>query len=125
MKTIHPSKRLKASTPANMSALSSDTVQESDTESEPEDLKDKSNQPDDAHSSERKHQKTVIATNLVTGTNISTSKAAKICKKLSEEGVNIPTPSQPAVYKALFRKAAVSLPPDKSCASMLNMADSH
>ena len=42
---------------------------------------------------------------LVIGTKISTSKAAKICQKLSEEGVNIATLSQPAVYKALFRRA--------------------
>jgi len=102
LKTIHPSK---SSTPASMSAHSFDAVQGSDTESEPEDLRDKSYQPDDAHSSTGKHHKTVIAMNLVTGTKISTSKAAKICQKLSEEGVNIPPPSQPAVYKALFRGA--------------------
>ena len=104
--TIHPSKRLKASTPASMSAPSFDAVQETDTESHPEDLKDKSNQPHGAHSSTRKHHKTVIAMNLVTGTKISTSKAAKIRQQLSDEGVNIATPSQPAVYKALFRRAA-------------------
>ena len=105
IKTVHPSKRLKARTPPGISAPSFDTVQETDTESEPEDLRDKNYQPDDAHSSKRKQHKAVIAMKLVTGTKISTSKASKICQKLSEEGVNIPTPSQPAVYKALFRRA--------------------
>ena len=61
IKTIHPSKRLKASTPASMSAPSFDAVHETDTESEPEDLKDKGYQPHGAHSSTRKHHKTVIA----------------------------------------------------------------
>ena len=88
-----------------MSAPSFDAAQETDTESEPEDLKDKSYQPHGAHSSTRKHHKTVIAMNLVTGTKISTSKAAKICQKLSEQGVNIATPSQLAVHKTLFTRA--------------------
>jgi len=83
IKTIHPSKRLKAHTPASMSAPSFDAVQETDTESEPEDFKDKSYQPHGDHPSTRKHHKTVIAMNLVTGTKISSSKAAKVCQKLS------------------------------------------
>lgn len=60
IKTIHPSKRLKASTPASMSAPSFDAVQETDTESEP---------------GQNQIQ------NLVTGTKISTSKAARSCQR--------------------------------------------
>ena len=105
IQTIHPSKRMKASTSASTSAPSYVAPQGTDTESEPEDSRDESYQPEDAHFSLRQHHRTAIATNLVTGTNVSTSKAAKICRKLSEEGVEIPTPSQPGVYKALFRKA--------------------
>ncbi|CAI9719418.1 Hypothetical predicted protein [Octopus vulgaris] len=57
------------------------------------------------YSSTRKHNTSAIATRLVTGTNVSTNKAAKICNQLSEEVIDIPAPSQQGIYKALFKKA--------------------
>ena len=41
----------------------------------------------------------------MTSTRVSTSKAAKICKQLSRDGIDIPTPSQAAIYKATFKEA--------------------
>jgi hypothetical protein len=42
----------------------------------------------------------------VTSTRVSTRKAAKICKQLALDGVNIPTPSQAGVYKSVFKEAS-------------------
>ena len=42
---------------------------------------------------------------MVTATKISTNKASKVCKQLSEEGIDIPKPSQSAIYKAIFKEA--------------------
>ena len=44
--------------------------------------------------------------NLVTSTRVSARKAAKICKKLKLDGVNIPTPNQAGVYKSVFKEAS-------------------
>lgn len=45
------------------------------------------------------------AVNLVMNANVSTRKAAKICKELSESGVEILSPSQPGIYKAYTKNA--------------------
>ncbi|CAI9717457.1 Hypothetical predicted protein [Octopus vulgaris] len=41
---------------------------------------------DDTYFSTRRHNKSAIGMRFVTGTNVSTNKAVKICKQLSEEG---------------------------------------
>ena len=51
-----------------------------------------------------KKQKTASAIRLVTAAKLSTKKAHKVCKTLSESGVSIPTPSQSGVYRAVMRK---------------------
>ena len=53
----------------------------------------------------RKYNRSEIATKLVTATKISTNKASKVRKQLSEEGIDIPKPSQSAIYKATFKEA--------------------
>ncbi|ELU17966.1 hypothetical protein CAPTEDRAFT_216517 [Capitella teleta] len=62
-------------------------------------------QPEYRKEKSREHHKTEFAMSLVTGADVSSRKAAKICRKLSEEGLPIPIPSQPAVQKALIRRA--------------------
>ena len=44
--------------------------------------------------------------NLVTSTRILTRQAAKICKQLALDGVNIPTPNQAGVYKSVFKEVS-------------------
>jgi hypothetical protein len=56
--------------------------------------------------STRKYNKIQLATNLVTSTRVSTSQSAKICKQLSQDGIDITTPCQSAIYKSTFRRAA-------------------
>ena len=51
-----------------------------------------------------KKQKTASAIRLVTTAKLSTKKAHKVCKTLSESGVSIPTPSQSGFYRAVMRK---------------------
>ena len=47
-----------------------------------------------------KKHKSKVATNLVISTKLSTNKASKICKRLRFDGIDIPTPSQAAIYKS-------------------------
>ncbi|MEJ2259198.1 MAG: hypothetical protein P8X78_01585 [Nitrosopumilaceae archaeon] len=101
--TIHPSKRRKtdqASASTSYHIPSSDNGTDSVC-SEYSDEDDRS-----PPRTTRKYSKSKIATKLVTSTGVSTSKAAKICKQLSDDGVDIQTPSQAAIYKSTFREAA-------------------
>ena len=41
---------------------------------------------------------------MVTSTRVSSNKAAKICKQLSHDSIDIPTPSQSAIYKSIFKE---------------------
>lgn len=112
--TIHPSKRrklpaesLSVSTSASYDLVASGSGTESE-ESE-KDITYEDSESDEDESSRlatRKHNKSKLAVNLVTSTRVSTSKAAKICKQLARDGIDIPTPSQPAIYKSTFREAA-------------------
>lgn len=110
--TIHPSKRRKLSAKsstvksASCDLLSSDSDKESD-KSELEDSEYENGDEDEEStcSSKRKQSKSKVAVNLVSSTKVSTSKAAKICKQLALEGVNIPTPSQAGIYKSVFKEA--------------------
>ena len=51
-----------------------------------------------------KKQKTAFAIRLVTTAKLSTRKAHKVCKVLSESGVSISTPIQSGVYRAVIKK---------------------
>lgn len=51
------------------------------------------------------HSSVSAAATLVTNANVSSRKAAKICKQLAESGVKISTPSQQAIYKAVIKSA--------------------
>ncbi|ELT91427.1 hypothetical protein CAPTEDRAFT_195363 [Capitella teleta] len=103
--TIHPSKRRKpaeASSSAQdcpkwdtVSCDSSDTSEESDWEKEPS-----------ASPGKREHNPTGVARRLVTGAKLSTHGAARVCRQLSGEGKALPAPSQPAIHKAIYKRAA-------------------
>jgi hypothetical protein len=104
-KTIHPSKRSKlpaAELPLASTISTSDEQESSSAESEHSEYDAEEGSPP---RSTRKRNKSQLATNLVTSTRVSTSQSAKICKQLSQDGVDIPTPCQSAVYKATFREA--------------------
>jgi hypothetical protein len=110
--TIHPSKRLKLPTESEPStshapASTSDTESEEDsgTSDESEDYSEYEDESGPRPPT-RKHNKTKVATNLVIATKVSTRGASKICKQLSLDGIDIPTPSQPGIYNATFREAA-------------------
>ena len=51
-----------------------------------------------------KKQKTASAIRLVTTAKLSTRKAHKVCKTLSESGVSIPTLSQSGINRAVIKK---------------------
>ena len=59
-----------------------------------------------ASTSKRKHNPTRIARCLVTNSKLSSHGAAKVCSQLSGEGIEIPTPCQSAIYKAIYTRAA-------------------
>src|SRR5206468_1821949 len=59
-----------------------------------------------ASTSIRKHNPTGMARRLVTSSKLSSHGAAKVCRQLSGEGIEIPTPSQSAIHKAIYTRAA-------------------
>lgn len=101
--TIHPSKRIKKNT-ISVSKVA-ENYSDSDID-EPRDWDENEYEASEEETVTQKYQKSDIATKLVTATNVSTNKASKICNQLSRDGIKIPTPSQPAIYKATFREAA-------------------
>jgi hypothetical protein len=103
--TIHPSKRRKLLSAEAALPSASYTLASTDSDSGPSDS-EYEEEDESTHPPTRKHNKSKVATNLVTSTRVSTSKAAKICKQLSRDGVDIPTPSQAAIYKSTFKQAA-------------------
>ena len=60
----------------------------------------------DAYPLKRSHNTSKYAVNLVSKAGVSTSKAAQICTQLSSDAIQVPTPSQPAIYKSTMKQAA-------------------
>ena len=114
-KTIHPSKKRKVqidlpstSTSTTVSSCfyecsssSSSSSSSSATESENSNYEEEN----ETIFKTKKYSKTKVATNLVTSTGVSINKAAKICKQLSLDGVDVPSPSQAAIYKATLKRS--------------------
>ena len=109
--TIHPSKRRRTATGSsddntlqvthNESELTDTTSDGGDTSQE--EWQDQEESKSTKH--KRAYNKTGVGRRLVTGSNLSSRKAAKVCQQLSGEGVAIATPSQSAIHKALYRRA--------------------
>ena len=69
------------------------------------DVVDSVNWEDHSPNKSRGYNKIDKASNLVSSLNVSTKKAASICRNLYENGVDIGTLSQYGIYKSVFRKA--------------------
>lgn len=109
--TIHPSKRrktLEVDVSNSATASSSVALDSSETGTDSCDTSEDSSMEDEAapSTSTRKYNPTGVARRLVSSSKLSTHKAAKVCRQLSGEGIEIPTPSQPGIHKALYRRAA-------------------
>ena len=108
-KAIHP-RKMKSFKRKVTEASVAEEIFDDDTEeiSESEESVHKEQLPssdeDFGKPSTSKKQKTASAIRLVTTAKLSTKKAHKVCKTLSESGVSIPTPSQSGVYRAVMRK---------------------
>ncbi len=61
--------------------------------------------PEEAMSETTKRSSTASATRLVTEEGLSTRKAANICSKLADEGMELPTPSQSGIWRRLQKEA--------------------
>ncbi|CAI9727829.1 Hypothetical predicted protein [Octopus vulgaris] len=88
--TIHPSKERRCSDAEASHSLSNPTALNTNEEEIEE-----YNYGEDDRVDQNDNDSDAISTRLV----------AKICKQLSEEGIDIPAPSQQDIYKALFKKA--------------------
>lgn len=53
----------------------------------------------------RKYQSTVSAVSLVKNVKLSTHQSKKVCKDLSEQGINVSAPTQAGIYKGVMREA--------------------
>ena len=110
VQTIHPSKRrktLEASAPNLATASSSVDLVSSESSSDSSDTSEESSWEDEAapSASKRKHDSTGVAKRLVISSKLSTHKTSKLCHQLSGEGIDIPTPSQQGIHKALLEEA--------------------
>ena len=107
-KAIHP-RKMKSFKRKVAEALVKEEIFDDDTkeisESEESVLEEQlpSSDEDFGKPSTSEKQKTASAIRLVTTLKLSTRKAHKVCKMLSESGVSIPTPSQSGVYRAVMR----------------------
>ena len=98
--TIHPSKRKRAmeATVSTLTSLALPDCSESSTDSS-ENSTDSPWEDDNAASmSKRKHNPTGTARLLVTCSKLSSHGAAVVCRQLSGDGIEIPTPCQTAIY---------------------------
>lgn len=106
--TIHPSKRKRAME-ATVSTLTSSAIPDC-SESSTDSFDNSTDSPweDDnaASTSKRKHNPTGIARRLVTSSKLSSHGAATVCHQLSAEGIEIPTPCQSGIHKAVYKEAA-------------------
>ena len=100
--SIHPSKRVVNKEGKSFSEESSDiTMCSNDFESSGSEAEIN----DEQFKEKRKtYQKGKFAANLVSSAGVSTSKAAKICQKLSEDGLDVPSPNQSTVYRSTMKK---------------------
>ena len=53
----------------------------------------------------RKCFSTANAVSLVKNTNLSTKKASNVCQQLSNDGIDLPTPSQSGIYRACLKES--------------------
>lgn len=107
-KTIHPSKRKKGMEATVSTLSSSETPDCSERSTDSSDNSKDTPWEDEniASTSTRKHNRTGIARRLVTSSKLSSHGASKVCRQLSGEGIEIPTPSQSGIHKAIYKKAA-------------------
>jgi hypothetical protein len=107
-KTIHPSKRKKAieATVSRLTSSAPPDCSESSTDSSDNSKDSHWHDENAASTSTRKHNPTGIARRLVTSSKLSSHGAAKVCRQLSGEGIEIPTPCQSAILKAMYTRAA-------------------
>ncbi len=102
---MHPSKIVKL-IPSSSSELPSTTENvesesnASDTETNKVNDCDYTYEPPTKVRRTRPYHNTRAAVQLVKEINLSSSKSAKVCRQLSDHGIEIPTPTQPGIYMA-------------------------
>ena len=108
-KAIHPRKmksfkRKVTEASVTEEIFDDDTKETSESEESVHEEQLPSSDEDFGMPSTSKKQKTASAIRFATTAKLSTRKAHKVCKTLSESGVSILTPSQSGVYRAVMRK---------------------
>jgi hypothetical protein len=89
-------------TSTTVTATATTSTSESETETEYEESEDSKEQ---STSTSKNYSKTKTATKLVTSSKLSTSKAATICRQLSQDGIDIQTPSQSGIFRSTIKEA--------------------
>ena len=98
-KTTHPSKSKKTVITAAATAAMSTSKSETETEyQESEDSEEQS------ISTCKKYNKTKTVTKLVTSSKLSTRKAPTICRQLSQDGINVQTPSHSGIFRSTIKE---------------------
>jgi hypothetical protein len=107
-RTIHPSKRQKIiRIPTETLQLSNDSETSDDTSDENGSSIDRDKDEENKQLlKQRKYSTTSTAVVMVRSGNLTIKKSCKIGQCVKTSGINIPTPSQSGIYKAVFRQAA-------------------
>ena len=106
-KSIHPSKRRKMSLePASTTATTTTTTTStSKSEIDSDEYQESEHSKEQSTSTSKKYSKTKSANKLVTSSKLSTSQAAAVCRQLSQDGIDVETPSQSGIYRSIIKEA--------------------
>ena len=106
--TIQPSKRKRAmeATVSTLTSLALPDCSESSTDSSKNSTDSPWEDDNAASMNKRKHNPTGISRHLVTCLKLSSHGAAVVCCQLSGEGIDIPTPCQSVIRKAIYTRTA-------------------
>ncbi|CAI9727369.1 Hypothetical predicted protein [Octopus vulgaris] len=77
-------------------------MSEAETESE---YQESEKSDEESTQTRRKYSKTGTPTKLVISSKLSTQKAATVCRQLSQDGINVETPSQSGIYRLTIKEA--------------------
>ena len=107
--TIHPSKRSRMHTEVTYgSCNTTDNPETSSNESTAENNDSSSSEytPED-QTSKRKYHSVKSASDLVSKFTLSTRQASRVCQSLADGGVDLPTPSQTAIWRRVIENGKI------------------
>lgn len=99
MSTIHPSKRIRSSSKPSRHQVEVNEHSSTSTSTEEENSSTDSSVAEEHQAMKRKYHSTTAAAKLVSKASLSTRKVSNVLQKLSQEGMDVPTPLQSGIWR--------------------------